>query len=100
MTAETLLQTGEFTLLTEIFQNEIKSVYCCDLLSIVMGKAPPECAWVTVMGGVNSIAVAVLAEVSCIVLAENALLDETAKIRAEQQNVTVLKTPLSVFEAL
>ena len=50
-------------------------IYCCDLLSIVMGRAPADCAWVTVMGNLNSIAVSVLADTACIVLAEGMALD-------------------------
>ena len=39
----------------------IQSVYSCDLLSFVMGRAPADSAWATVMGNVNAMAVAVLA---------------------------------------
>ena len=40
---------------------EIESVYSCDLLSFVMGRAPADSALVTVMGNVNAMAVALLA---------------------------------------
>ena len=63
-------------------------IYCCDLLSIVMGRAPADCAWVTVMGNLNSI-----------VLAEGMALDDDARARGEQQGVTVLKTSLPVYQA-
>ncbi|MBR6607174.1 MAG: hypothetical protein IKK98_00700, partial [Oscillospiraceae bacterium] len=43
-------------------EKEADKVFCCDLLSFVMGRAPADCAWITVMGNVNSIAVAVLAD--------------------------------------
>ena len=33
-------------------EREIGKVFCCDLLSIAMGKAPEGCAWVTVMGNI------------------------------------------------
>ena len=69
-------------------------IYCCDLLSIVMGRAPADGLWVTVMGNLNSIAVAVLTDSACILLAEGMALDEDARLRGEQQDVTVLKTPL------
>jgi len=96
---EKLIESGDFTLETANYGREIKSVYCCDLLSVVMGRATADCAWITVMGNVNSVAVAVLADVACIVVAENIPLDEQAKIRAEQKEVTVLKTKLPIFEA-
>jgi hypothetical protein len=77
---------------------EIKSVYCCDLLSFVMGRAPSGSAWVTVMGNVNAVAVAMLADVACIVLAENAALDEMAASKAIQNGVPVLRSTAPIFE--
>ena len=54
--------------------------------------------WLTVMGNVNSIGVAVLADISCIVLTENAPLDEDAKTRAEQQGVVILTTSKNSYQ--
>ena len=57
MTVKDLLKNESFSAVNiENEQREIKSVYCCDLLSIVMGKAPADCAWVTVMGNINAVA--------------------------------------------
>lgn len=78
---------------------ELTKVFCCDLLSISMAKAPAGGVWVTVMGNVNSVAVAVLTELSCIILAEGVEPDETALERAKQQGVTILQTDLPVFDA-
>lgn len=77
----------------------IESVYCCDLLSLVMGRAPTGCGWVTVMGNQNAVAVAVLADISCIILAEGMGLDSQAKEKALQQGICVFSTPMPVFEA-
>jgi hypothetical protein len=71
---------------------EIKDCYIGDLLSWVMGRAPADSAWLTVMGNINSIAVATLADVSCIVLVESAALDDEAKAKAEMHDVTILST--------
>ncbi len=77
----------------ELSQNkEIDGCYCGDLLSWVMSRAEEGNVWLTVMGNVNSIGVAVLADVSCIILTENAPLDDDAKSRAEQQGVIILTT--------
>ena len=73
-------------------EREVTSCYIGDLLSWVMGRAPEDSAWLTVMGNINSIAVAVLADVSCIILVENSALDEEAKKKAEIQDVTILQT--------
>lgn len=71
---------------------EITGGYCGDLLSWVMGRAQSGDCWFTVMGNINAIAVAVLADCACIVLTENATLDNDAKARAEMQGVWVLAT--------
>ena len=41
---------------------EVSKVFCCDLLSIAMGKAPADGVWVTVMGNKNTLAVATLTD--------------------------------------
>jgi len=71
---------------------EVTGGYCGDLLSWVMGRAQSGDCWFTVMGNINAIAVSVLADCACIVLCENASLDDDAKMRAEMQGVTVLAT--------
>lgn len=43
-------------------EREITRVFCCDLLSVAMGKAPAGCAWVTVMANINTLAVASLTD--------------------------------------
>lgn len=78
---------------------EILVPYCCDLLSIAMGKMPADSAWVTVMGNINTLAVATLADASCIILAEGSRLDEPALNKAKEQGITVLMTELPIFEA-
>ena len=45
---------------------EIRRIYCCDLLSLAMARAPADCAWVTVMGNMNTVAVATLADAACV----------------------------------
>lgn len=77
---------------------EIKDCYIGDLLSWVMGRAPSDSVWLTVMGNINSIAVATLADVSCIVLVENAPLDDEAKNKAEIHGVNILSTDATAYE--
>ena len=78
---------------------ELTDVYCCDLLSFAMTRNPSGSVWVTVMGNVNTIAVAVLTEGGCIVVAEGAAIDESAVEKAEQQGVAVFRTDMPVFDA-
>lgn len=77
---------------------EVKGGYCGDLLSWVMSRMNADDCWFTVMGNINTIAVAVLADCACIVLCENATLDDDAKLRAEQQGVNVLATGCKAFK--
>lgn len=100
MKLQELLNKINFKIVTNTQKEcDITSVFCCDLLSVAMGKAPADGVWVTVMGNVNSIAVATLADIAFIVLAEGAELDETALEKAKSQDVCVLKTDLPIFQA-
>lgn len=76
----------------------VSRIFCCDLLSIAMGRAPADCAWVTVMGNMNTLAVASLADVSCVVLAEGTALDEASVRKAEEQGISVLASERPIFE--
>lgn len=80
-------------------EREITAPFCCDLLSIAMGRAPAGCAWVTVMGNMNTLAVASLADAACIIMAEGMKLDEAAVKKAVDQKITVLETELPIFDA-
>jgi hypothetical protein len=78
---------------------DITGIYCADLLSWAMGRAPAGCAWCTIMGNINAVAVASLADVACIVLCEGAELNEDARQRAAGRNIPVIRTALPAFEA-
>ena len=68
-----------------------------DLLSWVMGRANSGDAWITIMSNVNIVAVATLADPSCIILAEGVLLDDEIKAKAERQGINVLSSSLDTF---
>ena len=91
----------EFELLNkgDNLDREVRIPYCCDLLSIVMGRMPQGAAWVTVMANTNALAVASLAEAACIILAEASMLDQADVIKAKEKGITVLRTELPVFDA-
>ena len=77
---------------------EVTGGYCGDLLSWVMGRAPADSVWITVMGNVNAVAVAVLADVACILLAEDSPLDDEALARAQTQDVCVLRSSKTAYQ--
>ena len=78
---------------------EISGIYCCDLLSVAMGKAPAGSCWCTVMANMNTLAVASLTDCSCIVLCHNAKCDENMMLKAETEGITVFSTEMPIFEA-
>lgn len=79
-------------------ERNINGCYCGDLLSWVMSRAKQDNIWLTVMGNVNSIGVAVLADLACIILTENASLDDDARNKAEINDVIILSTPKTTYE--
>ncbi len=77
---------------------EICGCYIGDLLSWVMGRAKEDDAWITIMSNANTIAVASLTNVACVILAENVSLDGDIVKTAEANGINVLKSPLSSYE--
>lgn len=98
MKANELLNLGFTPAVMANGDAEISSVYCCDLLSIVMGKAPAGAAWVTVMGNINSVAVASLTEVGAIILADGVKPDENALKKAEENGINILLSGEPIFD--
>lgn len=101
MTLQDLIDKQIFEIIYkgEELNKVISKPFCCDLLSIAMSRAPKDSAWVTVMGNGNTLAVASLAEVACIVLAEGSSLDEGSLNRAKIEDICVFSTDMSIFDA-
>ncbi len=99
MTVEELRdQLGLQVLVGGDLTREVTGGYTGDLLSWVMARLPADAAWFTVMGNVNAIAVASLADAACIVLTDRASLDEEARSKAEQQDILVLCSERNSYE--
>lgn len=77
---------------------EICGAYCGDLLSWVMGRAQADSVWITIMSNINVVAVASLADVACVVLAENAALTEDIIKTAESKGINILSSAQPVYE--
>lgn len=77
---------------------EIDGVYIGDLLSWVMGRAQMDNAWITIMSNVNVIAVATLADTSCVVLAEGVAMPEELVQTAEAKDVNILSSAEPIYE--
>lgn len=99
MDVKTLIEKLDLKILCgDDLERKITGCYCGDLLSWVMSRAQENDVWLTVMGNINSVGVAVLADVACIVLTENAALDADALKRAEQNGVIILQTEKNSYQ--
>ena len=78
---------------------EIDGAYVGDLLSWVMGNAEQGNVWITIMTNINTVAVATLVDVACILLAEDTNPDENVLKVALEKGVNILSTPLSAYKA-
>ena len=76
----------------------VEGVYIGDLLSWVMGRAKSGNIWITIMSNINVIAVATLADVSCVILAEGVQLDSDTISAAKAKGVNILFTDLTSYE--
>ena len=79
-------------------ERAVEGCYCGDLLSWVMSRIKENDVWLTVMGNINSIAVCVLSDCACVVLTENAPLDEDAKLKAEAMSIPALQSEKSAYD--
>ena len=78
-------------------EREIGGVYIGDLLSWVMGRAKADNAWITIMSNVNILAVASLADTSCIILAEGVSVEQDVIDTALEKEINILKTDMDIY---
>lgn len=79
-------------------EREICGGYVGDLLSWVMGRARSGNAWITIMTNINVVAVAGLADVSCVLLAEGVVPDAEVVAKAKEKGVNLLSSSLPAYE--
>lgn len=79
-------------------EREISGVYICDLLSWVMSHANKGDAWITVHTHLNIVAVALLVELSCIVVPEDIQIEEATIKKANEEGIAILSTDKTSYE--
>ena len=100
MTVKELQELLNLKCLSEGSENRtLEGGFCGDLLSWVMGKAGEGNIWITIMTNVNVVAVAMLREISAILLAEGVEIENEVIEAARLKGVNVLRTPLASYEA-
>ena len=99
MTVKALSELELFTpVILQEPEREISGVYIGDLLSWVMGKAESGDAWITIMSNLNILAVASLADTSCIILAEGVKLEDEVIETAKQKNINIISAECSIYD--
>ena len=78
-------------------QRQVKCGYAGDLLSWVMGRAGAGSCWITIMSNQNVAAVALMADVACVILSEGVTPDEALLSRAKEQEVNLLGSDKGTF---
>lgn len=87
------------TVLVEV-DKPVESFYAGDFLSRVMGKAPSKSCWLTVMNNVNVAGVAMLADVSLVLICEGVKPDERLVEKCKSEEISLLTTDLDVYNAI
>lgn len=98
MTVKELSVAADFKILTLPSDRTVEGAYVGDLLSWVMGRAKSDSAWITIMSNVNVIAVASLADVSCVIFSEGVVPSEDIIKTAEEKGINILSSPLPSYE--
>lgn len=99
MTVQTLAGLDDIRVLTcPEPEREVSGAYIGDLLSWVMGRAQADNVWITIMTNVNIVAVASLADTSCILLAEGVTPEQSVLDTAEAKGVNILQSAKPIYE--
>ena len=77
---------------------KVNGAYAGDLLSWVMGRAGTDNAFVTIMTNINVVAVASLADLSCVIFAESVEVPAEVLEAAEHKGINLLKSDKPMFE--
>lgn len=76
----------------------VSCAYACDLLSHALAHGREGMALITVRPGMNTVAVAVLTQSACIILADGVEMEPPVLEKARAEGVAVLAAPLTAYE--
>ena len=78
-------------------ERDVTGGYCGDLLSDVIANSDNGNVWITVQSHQNIVAVAVLRELSAVILVNGRLPDEDTKAKADDEGIPIFVSPSSAF---
>lgn len=102
MLVSDIINDARFKLVTNedyIFK-EVNGIYSCDLLSHVISKAQEDNVFITVQNNLNSLAVASLLDIGCVILPDNIKVDEIFISKADDEEIPVITTNLNAVEII
>ena len=100
MTVRELARKNHFEPLLLIDEEQtISGADAGDLLSWVMGRAEEGNAFLTIMTNINVVAVASLADVACVIFAENVAVPEEVLEAAKLKEINLLRSKAPIFES-
>lgn len=85
---------------SDVLERDVSGGYVSDLLSDVMANAKKGDIWVTMQIHPNIVAVAVLKEISGIVITGNRKPESETIKKAEQEKIPIMNTELPAFEVV
>lgn len=77
---------------------KIDGCYCSDLLSHCMSNISENNIWITVQVNINIVAIAVLTELSAIIISQDMPVDDVVLNKAKEENITILRSALPSYE--
>ncbi len=80
------------------FDRIVDKCYCSDLLSHCMSNIKSNNIWITVQTNINIVAIAVLTELSCIIIAQDMPVDEKVVSKAASEGVAVMRSEKTEYE--
>lgn len=80
-------------------EKEINGVFVGDMLSHVMSHAKKGSVWVTVTASRNTVAVAALREMLCVIIADGVLPEDDVVLCAREHGICILTCRISAFDA-
>jgi hypothetical protein len=95
-----LIEKCDLKVVNSIFEPEaeITGGYSGDLLSDVIANTKKDNIWITMQTHLNIIAVASLKELTAIIIVMDREIQDDAKVKAEEEKITILKTKLTAFQ--
>jgi hypothetical protein len=92
----------QFKLLTSTYSSNqlVSGLFASDLLSFVMGNIKEHNVLLTIIANFNVLAVAHLMKIPCIIFTSNVIPKPELIIKAEEENIAIITTPLDTAKAI